>query len=322
MPITRRTLLAGLGASAVTPAWAQAIRSQNDPWAQVDPYDDPRNGFPAEGEWGGGNAPVHRNALAGNGSKALLSAEEQNEVAAGRMAYPYRIKKLGGACSDPKLQQAIRDFCRPMFAVADRANLPWVVTLVNERKENASAGPGGTVIVHAGIVAIFDSPYELASVLGHEVGHVDCRHLSRGKDIGMLADIVRQQGITGMGDEAMTRLMPQVEGRVLDFMDLMEKKFSREDEEEADIHAIEIFDRLGIDPILAASGMRKIMKLEQMSGGAAPNEWVTNHPLTPDRVVNIERAAALRRKPATNFTFPGWDVLKAAFPTPPEFKKT
>lgn len=324
MTATRRSVLsglAGLGAFSAMPAWAQAIGSQSDPWAQVDPYADPRNGFPSQGRAEGGQgrpAPVRFNSANGQ----ALAQDEQDEIAAGRMAYPYRVRNGGGAYANRNVQQALRDFCKPMFAIADRSHLPWVVTLVNEEDPNASAGPGGTVIVHAGIVALFDDPYDFASVLAHEVGHVDRRHLTRGMDLALLAKMARERGITGMGDQAMATLMPDLEGQVPDFMALMANSFSREDEAEADAHAVEVFERLGIDPARAAGGMRAILRVEQMFGGGAPNEWVTDHPLTPDRIRHIEQVAALRRKPRDNFVFPGWDVLKAALPTDPRFKKT
>lgn len=322
MSITRRSMLAALGGAIATPAWAQAIGSQSDPWAQVDPYADPRNGFPSQGRTEGGQGgPAPRPPGSANRAVQALSQDEQDEIAAGRMAYPYRIKKAGGVYANPKVQQALRDFCKPMFAISDRSHLPWVVTLVNQVEPNASAGPGGTVIVHAGILALFDNPYDFASILAHEVGHVDCRHLSQGMDLALLAKMARERGITGMGDQAMATLMPELDGQVPDFMALMANSFSREDEAEADAHGVEIFERLGVDPAYAAGGMRAILKLEQMFGGGAPNEWVTDHPLTPDRISHIEQVAALRRKPRTNFVFPGWDVLKAALPTDPRFKK-
>ncbi|MGE5515948.1 MAG: M48 family metalloprotease [Bacteroidota bacterium] len=322
MATTRRNVLAGLTgwglAGFALPAWGQAIGAQSDPWAQVDPYADPRNGFPSERRAIGGGAS------AGDGPfrrAAESTADDQDEIAVGRMAYPSRIKRGGGAYADAKVQQALRDFCRPLFAASDRPELPWVVTLVNTAEPNANAGAGGTVIVNGGILPLFDHPTQFAAVLAHEIGHVDYRHVTRGTDIGLLAQIARKQGVTTNGDAAMTALMPEVQGSVKDFMDLMDKTFSREDEAEADAHVVEIFDRIGIDPARAADGMRAILKMEQRTGSGAPNQWVSEHPLTPDRIRHMEALAATRRRPSTDYAFAGWDVLKAAFPTHPDFRK-
>lgn len=314
-------MLAGMAGWGLTgfalPAWSQAIGAQSDPWAQVDPYADPRNGFPSERRAAGDGAA--------SGSPfrpaAVSTADDQDEIAAGRMAYPSRIKRGGGAYADPKLQQALRDFCRPLFAASDRPALPWTVTLVKTAEPNASAGAGGMVIVHGGLLPLFDHPADFASIMAHEIGHVDYRHVTRGADLGLLAQMARNQGITADGDAAMATLMPEVQGHVNDFMDLMDKTFSREDEDDADAHVVEIFDRVGIDPAHAADGMRAILRFEQRVGGGAPNQWVTGHPLTPDRIRHLETLAATRRRPAKNYEFSGWDVLKAAFPTHPDFRK-
>lgn len=315
MPVTRRNLLltglAGLGTAATLPAWAQAIGSQSDPWAQVDPYDDPRNGFPSQ-RAGGAAAQPQRPAGA---SPFAPGAGEQDEIAIGRAAYPRRIQKGGGACPDPRIQQALRDFCRPLFAVSNRPALPWTVTMVNARDPNASAGLGGMVIVHGGLVALFDNPYHLASVMAHEIGHVDLGHMARGNDIGALAEVARAQGATALGDQAMEQLLPETRGRVADFMTLMDMTFSREDEAEADAHVIEVFSRAGIDPRLASGAMRTILEFERRHGVGAPSEWLTDHPLTPDRIQAMDALAATRSRPASNVVLPGWDVLKSAYPT-------
>ncbi|MCR6630997.1 MAG: M48 family metallopeptidase [Magnetospirillum sp.] len=254
-------------------------------------------------------------------SRQALSPGDQDEIALSRLVYPHWIKEGGGAVADPRLQQALKDFCRPLFAVSDRANLPWTVTLVNNPEVNASAGLAGMVIVNAGLLPFMDDPYAFAAVLAHEIGHVDCRHTARGTDMALLAEEARKQGATAMGDRALAQLMPELDGRIADFMTLMKNAYSREDEAEADAHAVELFERRGIDPRLAANGMRAIQRLEQVSGGGAGNEWVTDHPLTPDRIRHMERVAALRSRPAANYVLPGWDVLKAAIPTDPRIRK-
>lgn len=44
---------------------------------------------------------------------------------------------------------------------------------------NAFAMPGGVIGVHTGLFLSSNSESELASVLGHEIGHVTQRHLAR-----------------------------------------------------------------------------------------------------------------------------------------------
>ena len=51
--------------------------------------------------------------------------------------------------------------------------------VVQDNSINAFAMPGGVVGVHTGLIAVSNSESELASVLGHEIGHVAQHHLAR-----------------------------------------------------------------------------------------------------------------------------------------------
>jgi len=51
--------------------------------------------------------------------------------------------------------------------------------VVQDRSINAFAMPGGVIGVHTGLMLGANSESELASVLGHEIGHVTQRHLAR-----------------------------------------------------------------------------------------------------------------------------------------------
>ncbi len=314
------TGLAGLGVTAALPALAQGVRRQSDPWAQVNPYDDPRNGFPAEG--GGKPAPAPSRPDPFRAAHHL-TPEEEEEIAIGRAVYPRWVAEAGGPYPDPRLQQALADFCKPIFAVADRHHLPWVVTLTDAPfpNVNASAGHGGHVIVHTAMIQIFERPEYLAAILGHEVGHVDLRHGVRGSELRTLLAELDSRGLSPVGSRMLGTLLPETRGRI-DYAHLVDMAFSREDEADADAHSVKILDRMGVDPRFAVEAETVMLKVETMLGGGAPSEWVTDHPLTPDRVEHLHQLAALAPRPRGQVRFPGWEVLKAAFPTLPAFKQS
>lgn len=328
--LCRRGFLTGaaaLAAHTALPAWAQfpgAIKPQSDPYAQVDPYADPRNGF----------APERTNPSKPTGAKANQSAifsphdeqltpEELDEVKLGRIQYVKRIASDGGAYPDQQVQAALQAFCKPMFAVADRANLPWVVTMVNDPSPNASAGLGGTVIVNAGLLQMCDRPGELAATLAHEIGHVDKKHVSNGAAIAQAIDAARQAGIQPTGSGALPQLVPGSEKFFRDSYDLLELANVRSGEAEADAHEMVILERLGVDPVHAINDQKNFLTLEKIIGGGGPsNSWLRSHPLTTDRLQMVKDLAAMAPKPATDFVFDGWDLLKRAFPTGAAWKKS
>lgn len=326
MTIRRRSVLgglAGLGLGAAVPAWAQAIGPQSDPWAQVDPYADPRNGFPSERRNSGGAPQPERprdvfSSSAGRGPDGALMSE-QEEVALGRQMYPKFITDAGGAHPSATLQAALREFCRPMFAVSDRPQLPWEVTLVNARNPNASAFGGGKVLVHVGLLSICDRAGELAATLAHEIGHVDKFHTVRSEPLYEALNLMRQNGVGAGMNGALQAALPNTGGQVKDVAELFRLAYSREDEAEADAHEMVILGRLGVDPIHAINDQLNFAKL---GGEDGVNELARTHPRDADRLAHIKQLAAGMKRPATDYVFPGWDTLKAAFPTHPDFRKS
>jgi len=55
-------------------------------------------------------------------------------------------------------------------------DLPWSFTVIDDAAVNAFALPGGPIFITRGILTHMNSEAELASVLGHEIGHVTARH--------------------------------------------------------------------------------------------------------------------------------------------------
>ncbi|MEZ5312984.1 MAG: M48 family metalloprotease [Thermoanaerobaculia bacterium] len=54
--------------------------------------------------------------------------------------------------------------------------LPWSFKVMDDPAVNAFALPGGFIYVTRGILERMTSEAELASVLGHEIGHVTAQH--------------------------------------------------------------------------------------------------------------------------------------------------
>src|SRR4030095_4424348 len=81
---------------------------------------------------------------------------------------------------------------------SQRPNIPWRFYVVDDKSINAFATLGGRVYVHTGLLAATQSEAQLASVLGHEIGHIVGRHgLENGKkseEYGVLAGPATNSG--------------------------------------------------------------------------------------------------------------------------------
>jgi len=154
--------------------------------------------------------------------------------------------------------------------------------IVNSMDVNAFATMGGQVWINRGLIEKADSEEEIAGVLAHEIGHVAGRHISH--------QISRQLlilGIVGLAsavikDEDLKSAVQIGGGAYLFFSTL---KFSRDNEREADYLAIQMLYDSGYNP----SGMKVFFqKLLEMKKGGIELPFLSTHPTTEERIMNIE----------------------------------
>ena len=112
--------------------------------------------------------------------------------------------------------------------------------IVEDASLNAFAMPGGNVVLHTGLLLAADSPEEVAGVLAHEIAHVTRRHGIR--------NIVSSAGLYLV----MQMLVGDVSGAVAILTDnsalLLDRKFSRDFEREADEAGWDYLIRSDIEP--------------------------------------------------------------------------
>ncbi|MBU9423240.1 M48 family metalloprotease [Burkholderia gladioli] len=162
---------------------------------------------------------------------------------------------------------------------------------------NAFSLPGGFIGVNSGLVIMTRTESELASVLGHEMGHVLQRHIARmlgasektgyaalaSMLIGVLAGVLARSGDLGsaiaLGGQAYV-----VDNQL---------RFSRGAEREADRVGFQLLTAAGYDPY----GMPGFFERLDRStlGDAGVPEYVRTHPLTIDRLADMDDRA--RRVP-------------------------
>lgn len=285
---SRRTLLAGL---AGTVACAAAL--------------------PARAQFNLGNLVNSAAQVVG-----AYAAGEGDEIKMGESFYPEYLQKSGGAVDDRNTQEALRKFAQPLFAAADRKNLPWEVTLVQNQQVNAWALPGGKIAVNSELVRQCTHPDELASVIAHEVGHAD-----HGHSLDQIRNQALVSSVGGLGKEALSGWLGggALGGEVLSALEgplytMILTGYSRTHEFEADAHILRIFQQTGNDPGRADDFFRTLMRLYPESGTETTSLFST-HPGTRERIARIEAAAANQRSTRTA-AVTGWDELKAKFPTP------
>lgn len=141
---------------------------------------------------------------------------------------------------------------------------------------NAFALPGGTMVMTDAFVEDFGTPDIIASVLGHEIGHVVEEHglqrLYRSLAIFVLITLLA-------GDVG-----PVLEDIVLEGQLLLSLSFDRDQERSADVFGMTLAHRANYDP----SGLKTFFeRLSEEYGDSTP-QWMSTHPSNADRIRAIE----------------------------------
>ena len=188
---------------------------------------------------------------------------------------------------DPAVQAPLDAAVRPLVGVAARRDLPWTFRVVNTTDVNAFAIPGGHIYVTRGLIEHATSYSQLAGVLGHEIGHVDLRHSARQIEKQRAASL----GV-GLGYIVLGREPGAAESQALTVVAAAAfARFSREDERAADHAGVRYTTAAGIDP----HGLADLFKILQQVQGKDPGaieQFFASHPMTADRIADVERTIA------------------------------
>ncbi len=146
---------------------------------------------------------------------------------------------------------------------------------------NAFALPSGDIVLTDDLVALATKDEELLGVLAHECGHVHHRHALRGV-LQNSTVFVMLALITGDASSATA-----FSGAVPAY--LMQSKFSREFEAEADAHAVDMLKAAGIDPASLATILERLAAQKPGPEGRI-FDYLSSHPPTPERIRAIKGA--------------------------------
>lgn len=160
--------------------------------------------------------------------------------------------------------------------------------VVQDNSINAFAMPGGVIGVHTGLILASNSESELASVLGHEIGHVTQRHLAR-----MLAQQKYDtfKNIAGIALALLvSRANPELTNGAMATASAVgvqrQLDYTREHEREADRVGLSILDSAGFDTRAMPAFFNTLQRGTRFVEGSAPS-FLRTHPLTAERIADV-----------------------------------
>lgn len=228
-----------------------------------------------------------------------------SDRAQGAQANPQLVAQYGGRYTGP--QAAFVERVGKRVAVQSglsNAQGDFTVTTLNSPVENAFAIPGGYVYVTRQLLALMNSEAELASVLGHEVGHVAARHSQSRNTRSTIGSILA----AGAGLLTGSNVATQLVGTGAQLYTL---KYGRDQEYQADGLGIRYMTAAGYDPYASADMLASLAASSNLAARTAGKDanaiptWASTHPNSADRV---RRAATLAQQTGRPETTPAQDT--------------
>jgi len=223
------------------------------------------------------------NPVTGKSELSLVS--EQQEIQMGQQG-AQQVAQEVGLVKDQALQNYLQTVGSGIASKSERPNLPWTFRAVDDPSPNAFALPGGYVFVTRGLLDLMNNEAELASVLGHEIGHVTARH-----SVHQMSEQQLAQLALGVG-AILSPTVAQLGGAASQGLGLLFLKYSRDDERQADDLGFRYALNQGYDVRYMDDVFRSLQRLGEASKESPLPSWLATHPGEAERIQTIDSKLA------------------------------
>jgi predicted Zn-dependent protease len=222
------------------------------------------------------------------GEKQHISLTTDQEIALGLGAAPKMEDEFGGLDPDENAQALVQRVGERVMSKSVASTTPYKFQyhlLRDPQTVNAFALPGGPIFITRGLFTRLQNEAQLAGVLGHETGHVVARHSAEHMAKSQLGQSIVGAIYVGASDPNGRGQQAAIMAAVANQM--VQLKYGRQDELEADTLGVRVMSEAGYDP-RAMLGVMKI--LENVGGGRRQSEFMSSHPNPGNREQVIQAA--------------------------------
>lgn len=225
----------------------------------------------------------------GDSSSGIVSPEQEHQL--GR-AWLSLLRGQVQQLSDPLVKDYLE---RSVYRLAETSQLQdrrLEFVLLDSPQLNAFAAPGGIIGVNGGLFIHAQTEAEYASVLAHELAHLSQRHFARGLEAqqrmqlplmaAMLAGVVA--AAAGAGDAGIAAIVSTQAAAIQ-----AQRRFSRQNEQEADRIGLINLERAGYDPRAMPDMFGRLMR--QYRYDQKPPEFLLTHPVSESRIADTRNRA-------------------------------
>lgn len=267
--------------------------------------------LPAGAQLGGRLGQLAGDAIKTANDVVFTDAEEQ-QLGADVSA---KIREKYGVVQDAAVHKYVTLVGSVLAEASSRPKLKWTFIVLDTDGVNAFAAPGGFVHITRGALALVRNEAELADALAHEIGHITAKHT--------IHAIQKAKGAE-FGSKALTKnemLQAYVE-KV--YQALLENKFTRSEEMDADKNGVIAANKAGYAP----TGLAEFLKrLDERNKGLTERSGIfASHPETEARLAGLTKVisgqkltstAIVQARFAQNITYKPVPVTQIAQVAPP-----
>ncbi len=218
----------------------------------------------------------------GDSSSSIVSPEQEHQL--GR-AWLSILRGQVRQLEDPLLKDYVE---RSVYRLAETSQLNdrrLEFILLASPQLNAFAAPGGIIGINGGLFLHAQTEAEYASVLAHELAHLSQRHFARGLEAQkrmQMAGVIA--AAAGGGDLGMAALASTQAAAIQE-----QRRFSRQNEQEADRIGLINLSKAGFDPRAMPSMFERLMR--QYRYDRMPPEFLLTHPVSESRIADTRNRA-------------------------------
>ncbi|SHJ58980.1 Putative Zn-dependent protease, contains TPR repeats [Malonomonas rubra DSM 5091] len=220
------------------------------------------------------------NPVTGRNELAIMQVSPAQEVELGRKSFGQAMQSMGGIYPDDSVNAYVDRVGQRVARYSHRPELSYQFKVVNDSSPNAFALPGGFIAISRGLLINLENEAQLAAVLGHEVGHVTARHSVQGMQRATLLNAA--VGLAGVAAGEYSELATQIGGVTANLID---KRYSREQESESDQLGIDYMAQAGYAP-QGAVELQEIFyrKIDQGQNADWLSGLFRSHPFSIERL--------------------------------------
>lgn len=222
--------------------------------------------------------------VTGRSQLRLISEEQEAQVGVAAFSQLRQQEQQKGRLlaerEDPAAHAWVKRVTDPVIRASglERA-YRWEYMVINAPQTvNAAAIAGGRIIVYTGILPVAKTDAGLATIIGHEVGHVMAHHT--GERISQNELVNLAGAVAGAANVSSTTMAALGLGAQVGFL----LPYSRSQESEADHIGVLLMAKAGFDPRESVGLWQRMGQ----GGGGRPPEFLSTHPNPETRITQLQ----------------------------------